>query len=198
MEMHTWHMRALQQPGTVPVLVVALGRAQQMLPVQSKGELQPLFLNCKLCSQVGVLQGEEGCGSPAGHVCSRAGPRRLLQALTQGQALPRSPCPMSHAPLAQGQGQPQPASTNCKRLQLTTSRTKRDPRSESGLETQNSAVLKRCTMVLFGVIVTSGGFASLISITSGCDGGSTMESWGETNQRVASPFLCNSLLWGSS
>lgn len=26
MEMHMWHMRALQQPGTVPVLVVALGR----------------------------------------------------------------------------------------------------------------------------------------------------------------------------
>lgn len=39
MEMHMWHMRALQQPGTVPVLVVALGRAQQLLPVQSKGEL---------------------------------------------------------------------------------------------------------------------------------------------------------------
>lgn len=73
-------------------------RSQQLLPVQSKGELQPLFHNSKLCSQVGVLQGEEGRGSPAGHVCSRAGPRRLLQALTQGQALPRSPCPMSHAP----------------------------------------------------------------------------------------------------
>lgn len=83
-------------------------RAQKLLPVQSKGELQPLFHNSKLRSQVGVLQGEEGRGSPAGHVCNRAGPQRLLQALTQGQALPRSPCPLSHASrcrlLAQGRG----------------------------------------------------------------------------------------------
>lgn len=172
-------------------------RAQQLLPVQSKGELQPLFHNSKVRSQVGVLQGEEGRGSPAGQrvQLSRSpaaapgpdpGPGTAPQPLPN---VPRPPLPSAGS----GQGRPQPASTDCKRLQLTTSRTKRDPRSESGLETQNSAVLKRRTMLLSGVIVTSGGFVSLISITSGCDGGSTMESWGETNQRVTSSLQFTAL-----